>query len=120
MKKRIISVLLIAVLLCGAVMGSMISSHAAELYGDVDGDDDVTIIDVTMIQRHLAGVIRLDEAAQRRGDVDADEDMTVIDPAVSLRHHRQIPRRRNAADTRADHRTDSGSYRSADTSAYRS
>ncbi|MBQ1475405.1 MAG: starch-binding protein [Ruminococcus sp.] len=86
MKKRIISVLLIAVLLCGAVMGSMISSHAAELYGDVDGDDDVTIIDVTMIQRHLAGVIRLDEAAQRRGDVDADEDMTVIDATLIQRY----------------------------------
>ena len=86
MKKRIVSVLLIAVLLCGAVMGSMISSHATELYGDVDGDDDVTIIDVTMIQRHLAGVIRLDDAAQRRGDVDADEDMTVIDATLIQRY----------------------------------
>ena len=86
MKKRLLSILLIAVLLCGTVIGgTVLHSSAASLYGDVDDDEEVSIIDVTLIQRHDANIIRLDEAAQKRGDVDADDELTIIDATMIQR-----------------------------------
>ena len=86
MKKRLISLLLIAALTLSVFLGVSVSTAAAQLYGDVDGDDDVTILDVTLIQRSLAGIIQLDEAAQTRGDVDADDELTIRDATMIQRY----------------------------------
>ena len=67
-------------------LGVSVSTAAAQLYGDVDGDDDVTILDVTLIQRSLADVIQLDEDAQKRGDVDADDELTILDATMIQRY----------------------------------
>ena len=73
MKKRLLSLLLITTLILSAFLSVSVSTSAAQLYGDVDGDDDVTIIDVTQIQRFLAGINDPDADAQKRRDVDADD-----------------------------------------------
>lgn len=86
MKKRLVSLLLIAALTLGVFLGVSVSTAAAQLYGDVDGDDDVTIIDASMIQRFLAGIADPDESAQKRGDVDADDDLTILDVAMIQRY----------------------------------
>ncbi len=67
-------------------LGVSVSTAAAQLYGDADGDDDVTILDVTTIQRALADVIQLDEDAQKRGDVDADDELTILDATMIQRY----------------------------------
>ncbi len=86
MKNRLLSLLLIITLVLGLVLGVSVSTSAAQLYGDVDDDDDVTIRDVSFIQRFLAGIIELDDAAQTRGDVDADEDVTIRDASMIQRY----------------------------------
>ena len=55
------------------------------LWGDVDGDEDVTILDATAIQRHLASIITLDEAAQQRGMVTGGDELTILDATAIQR-----------------------------------
>ncbi|WP_407384581.1 alpha/beta hydrolase-fold protein [Ruminococcus sp.] len=86
MKKRLLSILLLTAMLLGVACGAAFSSNAAGKPGDVDDDDDVTIIDVTLIQRHLADVITLDEAAQKRGMVAGDDELTIIDATLIQRY----------------------------------
>ena len=50
-----------------------------DILGDVDGDGDITIIDGTKLQRHLADMIALSDAAILRADADLDGIETVID-----------------------------------------
>ena len=47
--------------------------------GDVDGDGEVTVLDVTYLQRVLAGVKDKDATVEKLGDVDGDGDLTMID-----------------------------------------
>ena len=49
------------------------------LWGDVDGDDAVTVVDATAIQRWLVNLQTLDAAAQRRGRVTGGDQLTVLD-----------------------------------------
>ena len=86
MRKTLLSLLLITLILLGVVFSVPVSTSAAELFGDVDNDEDVNIIDVTMIQRFDAHIIPLDEMAQYRGDVDADGDLTIIDATLIQRY----------------------------------
>ena len=86
MKNRLLSLLLIVTLVLGLVLSVSVSTAAAQLYGDVDGDNDVTIRDTAFIQRFLAGAIELDDAAQTRGDVDADDDVTIRDASMIQRY----------------------------------
>ncbi|MBQ3265478.1 MAG: hypothetical protein IJH07_06845 [Ruminococcus sp.] len=55
------------------------------LLGDVDGDGDVTIIDATLIQRHLAGITIPFEFNETVADVDKDGSATIIDVTVLQR-----------------------------------
>ena len=47
--------------------------------GDVDGDGEVTVLDVTYLQRVLAGVKDKDATVEKLGDVDGDGDLNSID-----------------------------------------
>ena len=47
--------------------------------GDVDGDGEVTVLDVTYLQRVLAGAKDKDATVEKLGDVDGDGDFTSID-----------------------------------------
>ncbi len=60
------------------------SSVPAALYGDADADDDVSSIDVTVIQRYLAGI--LSTLNERNADVDGDGDVTMIDATLIQRY----------------------------------
>jgi hypothetical protein len=47
----------------------------AYLRGDLDGDDDLSVIDVLMLYRYVYGVINLDSCQQARADIDQDDDV---------------------------------------------
>ena len=86
MKNRLLSLLLTITLVLGLILSVSVSTAAEQLYGDVDDDDDVTICDVSFIQRFLAGIIELDDDAKKRGDVDADDELTILDATMIQRY----------------------------------
>ncbi len=60
------------------------------IIGDTDGDEEVTILDATAIQRHLASIptaTYIEEAA----DVDSDGEVTAIDVSYIQRYLAQMP-----------------------------
>ena len=86
-KRRTIAFLLSAAILMGMVLCVPISAKEAALpYGDVDGDGSVTILDVTPVQRHLAGIRQLDADAQKRGMVSGGDELTAVDATLIQRY----------------------------------
>lgn len=59
-----------------------ISEGSGAQLGDVNGDGDVTIDDVTSIQMYLSGIISLTDAQLAVADVNGDSDITVDDATV--------------------------------------
>lgn len=49
------------------------------LYGDVDGDGQVTIMDTTMIQKHYVGLDTIPSSKISIADVDSNGEITVVD-----------------------------------------
>ena len=49
------------------------------IWGDVDGDGELTILDATAVQRYLAELTTLDADAIKRGKVNGDDDLTILD-----------------------------------------
>ncbi|MBQ3330696.1 MAG: starch-binding protein [Ruminococcus sp.] len=86
MRKSLLSVLLCTAIVFCTVFGMAISTAAAELYGDVDGNGEVEIIDATLVQRHLAQIVTLDKAAQKRGAVSGNTELSVIDATLIQRY----------------------------------
>lgn len=58
---------------------------SAGLWGDVDGDNDLTVLDATKIQRHLADLETLSAKAIERGKVTGDDTLTVLDATAIQR-----------------------------------
>ena len=56
------------------------------LCGDADCDGDINIIDATCIQKHLAGLITLNEDSLTLADADLSEDINIIDVTMIQRH----------------------------------
>ena len=54
-------------------------TEPVRILGDIDGDGDVTVIDVTLLQRHLAGISIPHTVDVKLADVDGDEDVTILD-----------------------------------------
>ncbi len=50
-----------------------------EIMGDVDLDNEVTILDVTTIQRRIADIITFNERQERCADYDADGEISILD-----------------------------------------
>ena len=87
--KIFLSTLLIATLLLTCVVTAT-AEPAAYMIGDADGDGEVTIFDVTFIQRflaHMPGVV-INEAA---ADVDGDGEVSIIDVTLIQRHLASMP-----------------------------
>ena len=61
------------------------SSVPSVLYGDADGDGEVTILDVTYIQRSMAGVPMSKTINELNADVDGDGDISIIDATLIQR-----------------------------------
>ncbi len=78
--KKIVSLLLALVFLMSV---ATVSAFALDpklcKYGDVSGDDAVTVGDATIIQRHLAKVITLSDFRYSLADVNDDGNVNVID-----------------------------------------
>ena len=84
--KRILSFLLAVIIAASCLAVCSVSAAAAEneepkvyLLGDVDLDNDVTIVDATMIQRYESRMIELSDQQLLTADVDGDGEVTVID-----------------------------------------
>lgn len=56
------------------------------LVGDIDYSGDITIIDVTQIQRHVAHLSDFDEVDKLVSDVDANGMVNIIDATIVQRH----------------------------------
>lgn len=61
---------------------STIPSEKPVLYGDVDGDGQVAVIDATLLQRASAQLTTLDEDQKKRADVDGDGNVNVLDATL--------------------------------------
>ncbi|MBQ3285021.1 MAG: carbohydrate-binding domain-containing protein [Ruminococcus sp.] len=62
------------------------SETSSYILGDADGDEDVTIIDATYIQRALAGIELPYAINEKAADVDGDGDVTIIDVTCIQRY----------------------------------
>lgn len=56
------------------------------LLGDADGDDEVTVIDVTLIQRNLASFAVPETFNDKAADVDGDDKVTILDATFIQRY----------------------------------
>ena len=59
---------------------------AATLYGDVDGDGEVTAIDAVLLQKHINGMVFLSHEQMANADCVADGVLDEADVAVILQH----------------------------------
>ena len=84
MTKRILSILIAAVLIFTTAAVSA-TAGAPGTPGDTDGDGELTILDATAIQRHLAAIELLSDAAQKRGMVTDGEELTILDATAIQR-----------------------------------
>lgn len=96
MKKivSLIGALLLTAMLCLPLFGAVETPAASYVFGDVDGDGDITILDVTTIQRILAHMTTDSTGAYTlRGDVDGDGELTSNDVTWLKRHlaHMTVP-----------------------------
>ena len=87
MMRRILAVLLCAVMLLTAV-GSIVASAAER--GDADGDGIVTIFDATRIQRFLADLDELSAEEQAIADVTDDGEVSILDATRIQRYLAEI------------------------------
>ena len=55
------------------------------IYGDADGDEIVTIMDVTVIQRWLLGTWELDDDAITRATVSGEDELSIVDATLIQR-----------------------------------
>ena len=66
-------------------------TEPTRLLGDIDGDEDISIIDVTLLQRQLAGLEIPYVFVDKVADADEDSDVTVIDVTYIQRWLAGIP-----------------------------
>ena len=68
---------------------------AATLYGDVDGDGEVTAIDAVLLQKHINGMVFLSHEQMANADCVADGVLDEADVAVILQsligHYTSLP-----------------------------
>ena len=76
------------------VYESPYEDEPAVILGDVDGDGEVTIIDATAIQRHLAS-LPVTAFNQTSADADGDGEVTILDATAIQRHLADLPANEN-------------------------
>ncbi|MBQ3417762.1 MAG: starch-binding protein [Ruminococcus sp.] len=79
MKKRVI-LLSLTVLVLSALLFSF--TAGAVTLGDVDGDNVVSVLDATMIQKHLASILTLTAEQKQAGMVENGKTISVIDATL--------------------------------------
>ena len=75
-----------------AINNILISGTKGEfgILGDVDNDNVVSVMDATMIQRHMAQIITINGDATDRADVDGDSEISVMDATMIQRFVAQV------------------------------
>ena len=104
--KRFLAIVLSAMLLTAAMpavaaaetdgtdsTGSTANAASARLLGDVNNDGNVTVSDVTTIQRYLAESESLEGESLTAADVNGDGNVAVDDATILQRYLRRRPRR---------------------------
>lgn len=76
MRKTVISIMLSALILLSSLVVPAFASNTP-LYGDVDLDGNVSVLDATLIQQYVADLAPIDENA--KSDVDGDGNVTILD-----------------------------------------
>ena len=61
------------------------------ILGDADEDDEISILDATAVQRHLAELTVLTDRGMLLGDVDRDTEITILDATGIQRYLADIP-----------------------------
>ncbi len=79
MTKTRIAILVTTFVLCMLMVVSAVSAAGAPMYGDADGDNKISVLDATLIQRHVAKSSTIDDTRITVADVDGDKKITVID-----------------------------------------
>ncbi|HHW30002.1 MAG TPA: mannosyl-glycoprotein endo-beta-N-acetylglucosamidase, partial [Syntrophomonadaceae bacterium] len=59
--------------------GSIYNTYNIVIYGDVNGDGDITIIDLLRVQKHLLNTSKLSGAFLTAADVSKDGAVTILD-----------------------------------------
>lgn len=77
--KKVISLLLCAVMMMSVCVFSASAAMEPMYYGDANADYNEDIMDVTFIQRYLAQMEEMDKLQFELSDVDDDGDVTVMD-----------------------------------------
>ena len=83
MKKRITALALALFILIVSISSISVSAETSgRLLGDTSNDGIVTIIDVTMIQRHLIQLVTIDDESTAAGDVDGNGILEIDDATL--------------------------------------
>ena len=80
--KKLSAILLLAIMLISAIAVPASAAIPPQLYGDVDYDESVNIMDATVVQQHLANIILLDSCCCEAADIDADAKITILDATL--------------------------------------
>ena len=93
--RHLISVVMAAVILFSALAPTAASAQEKEekrfLLGDADTDGEVSVLDATAIQRHLANMQLLSFKGENLGDVDRNEELSIIDATLIQRYDAKLP-----------------------------
>ena len=84
--KKITALLLAVVIVCVMGMAFFSASETSYIFGDVDGDGEVSTLDSTYIKRIIARLQSADEEMITRGDVDGDGELTILDATYIMRY----------------------------------
>lgn len=68
------------------ISGKEEKTYEIVIYGDVNGDGEITILDLLRVQRHLLGSIRLENSYLRASDVNKDNEITILDLLKIQKH----------------------------------
>ncbi len=79
MRKTLLSIILTTLILCSCIIVPATGANANVLYGDADLDNNVSVMDATAIQQHLAQMSLLTDDGLSLSDVDNDKEVTVLD-----------------------------------------
>lgn len=91
--KKILSIFLTLLLTAAIMTSTAVTTYAdtaPAIVGDADGDGDVSVLDATVIQRHLAN-IDTNAFNEATADADGDGSVTILDATAIQRHIADLP-----------------------------
>lgn len=77
--KKLLAILMITAMLVSTMAISANAALPPQKYGDADNDYDITIMDATAIQLHLANINMLYSDRKEAADVDGDSNVSIMD-----------------------------------------